>query len=208
MRRTSRPCCRARVLPVDGLGIAREQGLGRIVNSALLGALAQVLGGPDLEVLTRTVVAQAPRLHDENIAAVRSGWQAMAACGRRHGHERAAARSRHLDHRHHRGHPHRHLARRHAAPHRGTVALPPGLPGGRRHRHLDRPGAQRRPARRLAHAGAHNPFPAIAGRICHHPCEAACNRGGHDEALSICRLERYVGDQALDRAGPCRRTAA
>jgi NADPH-dependent glutamate synthase beta subunit-like oxidoreductase len=45
----------------------------------------------------------------------------------------------------------------------------------------------------------HNPFPAIAGRICHHPCEAACNRGGHDEALSICRLERYVGDQALDR---------
>ena len=22
----------------------------------------------------------------------------------------------------------------------------------------------------------HNPFPAIAGRICHHPCETACNR--------------------------------
>ena len=22
----------------------------------------------------------------------------------------------------------------------------------------------------------HNPFPAIAGRICHHPCESACNR--------------------------------
>jgi NADPH-dependent glutamate synthase beta subunit-like oxidoreductase len=45
----------------------------------------------------------------------------------------------------------------------------------------------------------HNPFPSIAGRICHHPCEPACNRGGHDEPLSICRLERYVGDQALDR---------
>ncbi|MBK6714370.1 MAG: FAD-dependent oxidoreductase [Burkholderiales bacterium] len=42
-----------------------------------------------------------------------------------------------------------------------------------------------------------NPFPSIAGRICHHPCEAACNRGGYDEALSICRLERHVGDQAL-----------
>lgn len=68
-----------RVLPIDGLGIARAQGLGRIVNSALLGALAQALGGPDLEVLTRTVVAQAPRLHEENIAAVRAGWQAMAA---------------------------------------------------------------------------------------------------------------------------------
>ena len=43
----------------------------------------------------------------------------------------------------------------------------------------------------------HNPFPSIAGRICHHPCEAACNRGGYDEALSICKLERFVGDQAI-----------
>ena len=43
----------------------------------------------------------------------------------------------------------------------------------------------------------HNPFPAIAGRICHHPCEAACNRAGHDEAVSICRLERFVGDIAI-----------
>jgi NADPH-dependent glutamate synthase beta subunit-like oxidoreductase len=43
----------------------------------------------------------------------------------------------------------------------------------------------------------HNPFPAIAGRVCHHPCEAACNRGAHDEALAICRLERFVGDRAI-----------
>lgn len=45
----------------------------------------------------------------------------------------------------------------------------------------------------------HNPFPAIAGRICHHPCETACNRAGYDEALSICKLERFVGDQALQQ---------
>ena len=68
-----------RVLPVDGLGIARAQGLGRIVNSALLGALACTLKAPTLEVLERTVVAMSPRLHDENIAAVRSGWQAAHA---------------------------------------------------------------------------------------------------------------------------------
>ena len=43
----------------------------------------------------------------------------------------------------------------------------------------------------------HNPFPAVAGRICHHPCEAACNRAGFDESLAICRLERYVGDKAI-----------
>jgi NADPH-dependent glutamate synthase beta subunit-like oxidoreductase/Pyruvate/2-oxoacid:ferredoxin oxidoreductase delta subunit len=44
----------------------------------------------------------------------------------------------------------------------------------------------------------HNPFPAVAGRICHHPCEAACNRAGYDGSLAICRLERYVGDRALE----------
>jgi len=43
----------------------------------------------------------------------------------------------------------------------------------------------------------HNPFPAVAGRICHHPCETACNRAGFDESLAICRLERHVGDRAL-----------
>lgn len=43
----------------------------------------------------------------------------------------------------------------------------------------------------------HNPFPAIAGRICHHPCETACNRAGFDEPLAICKLERFVGDTAI-----------
>jgi NADPH-dependent glutamate synthase beta subunit-like oxidoreductase len=42
-----------------------------------------------------------------------------------------------------------------------------------------------------------NPFPAVIGRVCHHPCEAACNRDGYDEALAIRRLERSVGDMAL-----------
>lgn len=43
----------------------------------------------------------------------------------------------------------------------------------------------------------HNPFPAVAGRICHHPCESACNRAGIDGAVSICKLERHVGDAAI-----------
>ena len=42
-----------------------------------------------------------------------------------------------------------------------------------------------------------NPFPAVSGRVCHHPCESACNRGEFDEALAICKLERHVGDAAL-----------
>ncbi len=44
-----------------------------------------------------------------------------------------------------------------------------------------------------------NPFPAIAGRICHHPCETACNRAHLDEAINICGLERFIGDEALRR---------
>lgn len=46
----------------------------------------------------------------------------------------------------------------------------------------------------------HNPFPAIAGRVCHHPCETACNRAGYDAAVSICKLERFIGDTALEQA--------
>lgn len=44
-----------------------------------------------------------------------------------------------------------------------------------------------------------NPYPCIAGRICHHPCEPACNRGLYDEPIAICGLERFVGDLALEQ---------
>lgn len=43
----------------------------------------------------------------------------------------------------------------------------------------------------------HNPFPAVAGYVCHHPCEAVCNRAGYDEALAVCALERHIGERAL-----------
>jgi pyruvate ferredoxin oxidoreductase gamma subunit len=62
-----------RVVPVDGLAIARRHGLGRIVNSALLGACARALEAPSLAVLTRTLAAEAPNLRDENIAACEAG---------------------------------------------------------------------------------------------------------------------------------------
>jgi NADPH-dependent glutamate synthase beta subunit-like oxidoreductase len=45
------------------------------------------------------------------------------------------------------------------------------------------------------------PFPSVTGRVCYHPCEQACNRGQHDEAISIRAVERFLGDlgQALSR---------
>lgn len=42
-----------------------------------------------------------------------------------------------------------------------------------------------------------NPFPAISGRICYHPCETACNRAQLDAAVGINSVERFLGDQAL-----------
>ena len=42
-----------------------------------------------------------------------------------------------------------------------------------------------------------NPFPAVTGRVCHHPCEKACNRLNYDEPLAINALEQYIGDQGL-----------
>jgi formate dehydrogenase beta subunit len=42
-----------------------------------------------------------------------------------------------------------------------------------------------------------NPFPAIHGRVCYHPCEDACNRGEIDGPVSIHAVERFLGDLAL-----------
>lgn len=44
-----------------------------------------------------------------------------------------------------------------------------------------------------------NPFPAIHGRVCYHPCETACNRGQLDEAVSIHGVERFLGDYAIQQ---------
>ncbi len=59
----------------------------------------------------------------------------------------------------------------------------------------------------LAQAGAYeaawralvrdNPFPAVHGRVCYHPCESACNRGAIDSPVSIHAVERFLGDRAL-----------
>ena len=42
-----------------------------------------------------------------------------------------------------------------------------------------------------------NPFPAIHGRVCYHPCETSCNRVELDGAVSIHSVERYLGDLAI-----------
>jgi NADPH-dependent glutamate synthase beta subunit-like oxidoreductase/Pyruvate/2-oxoacid:ferredoxin oxidoreductase delta subunit len=44
-----------------------------------------------------------------------------------------------------------------------------------------------------------NPFPAIMGRVCPHPCEGQCNRNHKDGAVGINSVERFIGDWAIAR---------
>ncbi len=68
-----------RVIPIDGLDISRRHGLGRIVNSALLGALARAVGAPSLAVLEATLNERSPKLRTENLAACEAGWRVADA---------------------------------------------------------------------------------------------------------------------------------
>lgn len=47
-----------------------------------------------------------------------------------------------------------------------------------------------------------NPFPAVCGRVCTHPCESRCRRGQLDEPIAIADLKRYVADQILKNDEP------
>jgi NADPH-dependent glutamate synthase beta subunit-like oxidoreductase len=43
-----------------------------------------------------------------------------------------------------------------------------------------------------------NPFPAIHGRVCYHPCEDVCNRRELDSPVSVHAVERFLGDWAIE----------
>jgi len=47
-----------------------------------------------------------------------------------------------------------------------------------------------------------NPFPALLGRVCPHPCEEHCNREDKEGGVSINALERYIGDWSLEQKLP------
>ncbi|MFC1495191.1 FAD-dependent oxidoreductase [Thermodesulfobacteriota bacterium] len=43
-----------------------------------------------------------------------------------------------------------------------------------------------------------NPFPAVCGRICVHPCEYKCRRGELDEPVAIRSIKRFAADYSFD----------
>ncbi len=46
-----------------------------------------------------------------------------------------------------------------------------------------------------------NPFPAVCGRICIHPCEFKCRRGELDDPVAIRSLKRFASDWYFDNIG-------
>jgi NADPH-dependent glutamate synthase beta subunit-like oxidoreductase/Pyruvate/2-oxoacid:ferredoxin oxidoreductase delta subunit len=47
-----------------------------------------------------------------------------------------------------------------------------------------------------------NPFPAVCGRVCPHPCEDACNRNAKDGGVAINAVERFIGDFGVSKKLP------
>ena len=102
------------------------------------------------------------------------------------------------------GQPHRHLAHRASGLPRPAAAVQPRLPGRRAGAGL----AVRRRGRRLreglARLVADNPFPAVMGRVCYHPCETACNRAQLDRRSASTRSSGSSATRRSSRAGRCR----
>ena len=67
-----------RIFPIDAVTIAQHYGLGRIVNSVLLGAFCFLLGAPALDTMSATIFESAPDQADENVAACRAGFEAAS----------------------------------------------------------------------------------------------------------------------------------
>lgn len=66
-----------KIITIDGIGVAQKNDMGRIVNSALLGAFAGVLGQPSIEKLNQVVAETAPVKKQENLAACGEAYQLM-----------------------------------------------------------------------------------------------------------------------------------
>ena len=43
-----------------------------------------------------------------------------------------------------------------------------------------------------------NPFPAVCGRVCYHPCELHCTRGSIDSAVAIDDIKKFIAEQELN----------
>ncbi len=66
------------ILPVNGRKIAQENDMGKVVNSALLGALVAVLNQPKLETICAVIDETAPSRRAQNVASCRQAYQQIS----------------------------------------------------------------------------------------------------------------------------------
>ncbi len=65
------------IATVDGKGIAMGNEMGKVVNSALLGAFVAVLQQPAVETMCQIVESMAPVKHQQNVNSCREGYKQM-----------------------------------------------------------------------------------------------------------------------------------
>ncbi len=68
-----------KVIPIDGKAVARRNNMGKVVNSALLGAFVAALQRPDLDTMCAIIDETAPAKKLENVAACREAYGLIAA---------------------------------------------------------------------------------------------------------------------------------
>jgi len=62
---------------VNARGISEQQGLGRTINTAILGAYARLSGKPSMEVLLAAIEEMVPAKKKENLAAARQAYEQL-----------------------------------------------------------------------------------------------------------------------------------
>ena len=62
---------------VDARAVSEQQGLGRTINTAILGAYGRLSGKPSLEVLLASIEEMVPAKKKANLEAVRQGYEQL-----------------------------------------------------------------------------------------------------------------------------------
>jgi pyruvate ferredoxin oxidoreductase gamma subunit len=66
-----------RVYTIDGIRVSEDNGMGRLINASLLGALSSVLNAPSIDSITRTITETAPVKKEQNRNACMAGYRSM-----------------------------------------------------------------------------------------------------------------------------------
>ena len=200
-----------RFATLDALAVAQQNGVGRFVNSAILGAFARVMGSPDLEVLAEVVREVSPAKSEENVLCVRDGFRlvrikgadAITGAGRDGGSGCVNTTPKEIPTAWTTGY----TDIFNTGTWRAATPVHEWRPSPC---HVSCPIDNAIPQWiKLIGEGAYeeawlslvetNPFPAVTGRVCHHPCEGDCNRAVLEGPVGINGLEHFLGDQALQQ---------